>query len=369
MSKIFRYQTIERELRTRIERGELSEGQRMETTQELAQEFGASVITVNKALQNLVDSGYITRTPRKGSIVNAHDRWNRQRLSGTPTGMIGAIVFDSSSPFLWAKGIRGMETALSDRGYHLVIGNDNGDLGRAKQYIDDLAQKGIEGFLLVPIGRATRQEYERDNLALVRTIDDYGIPYVFFHRYLDGVSESAVVLDNYLDTVRLMESFLQTGVSNPLCLSHYYDSVVEERERGFIDALRAAGFVDAHDRIRRLHPEGQTVTQTNYDEIAQVLAADPTIDAVFTISADLLSAALEVQAQQEGSENRPLSFASFDYSETLFAHPSVRMVMEPAAYDMGVLAAESIVEKVRGARKFPVRSSLPSRLLIKPPTD
>lgn len=56
-------------IKEKIERGHLSNGDRIETEEELCKRFSYSRMTVNKALSLLAESGYIIRTPGKGSFV------------------------------------------------------------------------------------------------------------------------------------------------------------------------------------------------------------------------------------------------------------------------------------------------------------
>ena len=53
----------------RIVSGHYSEGDKLPTEVNFASELGVSTITCRRALQDLAAEGYITRTPRKGSIV------------------------------------------------------------------------------------------------------------------------------------------------------------------------------------------------------------------------------------------------------------------------------------------------------------
>ena len=64
-----KYKQIEDHFIQLIESGALKYGDQIKTEEQLCQEFGCSRMTVNKAMNNLNQRGYITRAPGKGSFV------------------------------------------------------------------------------------------------------------------------------------------------------------------------------------------------------------------------------------------------------------------------------------------------------------
>lgn len=62
-------EVIEQFIIEQIDSGELKENQKLLTEKELCLKFSVSRMTVNNAMNNLVDQGYIVRIPGKGSFV------------------------------------------------------------------------------------------------------------------------------------------------------------------------------------------------------------------------------------------------------------------------------------------------------------
>ncbi len=69
MSNLPKYKMIENYILSNIKSGKLRSGDQIETEVELSRKFNIGRLTVNKALKNLADQGYIERTPGKGSFV------------------------------------------------------------------------------------------------------------------------------------------------------------------------------------------------------------------------------------------------------------------------------------------------------------
>ncbi len=71
MSSNFIYNRIYKELRQRIECGELPPGSKLETEMELRQNYGVSRETIRRALAMLESDGYIVRKVSSGTFVRA----------------------------------------------------------------------------------------------------------------------------------------------------------------------------------------------------------------------------------------------------------------------------------------------------------
>lgn len=71
MSKIAKYQIVERAIRDAIADGSLKVGDQLMTEEELCNEFGFSRTTIGKALDNLRAHGYIERVAGRGTFVRA----------------------------------------------------------------------------------------------------------------------------------------------------------------------------------------------------------------------------------------------------------------------------------------------------------
>lgn len=71
MSRISKYQVVERAIRDAIIDGTLKVGDQLMTEEELCARFGFSRTTIGKALDNLRAHGYIERVAGRGTFVKA----------------------------------------------------------------------------------------------------------------------------------------------------------------------------------------------------------------------------------------------------------------------------------------------------------
>jgi len=66
------YQVVAREMRTRIQRGDFSDGGRLPTEAELSDAYKVSRQTIRRAFQDLVSERLVYRVPGRGTFVQSH---------------------------------------------------------------------------------------------------------------------------------------------------------------------------------------------------------------------------------------------------------------------------------------------------------
>jgi DNA-binding LacI/PurR family transcriptional regulator len=344
MKKDFLYKTISNQIKTWIEQGRFESTNQLPTTTELAKEFATSPMTINKALELLVNNGFVTRLAGKGTFVKKRSQIQIIEPK-IKHGIIGAIVYDTSHHDLWSRALRGIEDALQINGYNLIIGNDDGNFMKASKYISNFANLKIDGLIFVPIGCSSKEEYETKNLKLIKQIEQSGIPYVLFHRLINTYNTAAVTLDDYNTAYQLIMKFLKRKIKKPICLSHYFTSSTAFREQGFIDALTDFGFSNPRQNVFRIHPSGQTVDSKVSDQIIKILQENNDIDGIFAVENDILSVALNAIKDNTDFDSNKVQFSCFDYSGTIDSD-DVKDIMDVPIYEMGAFAGEMILHKI-----------------------
>ncbi|MGE2713274.1 GntR family transcriptional regulator [Mycolicibacterium litorale] len=83
------YQTIARELKVRIQRGEFEDGRRLPTEAQLAEQYGVSRQTIRRAFQDLVADDLVVRTPRRGTFAHSPRRDGYVRQVGSVDDLMG----------------------------------------------------------------------------------------------------------------------------------------------------------------------------------------------------------------------------------------------------------------------------------------
>ncbi|WP_162529652.1 LacI family DNA-binding transcriptional regulator [Nocardioides caldifontis] len=100
---------------------------------------------------------------------------------------IGMLVPDLGNP-LFPPIVRGIEDGLRDRGYAMILGNTDQDLGREENLLDVFLQRRVDGLVLATALRS---------YPLLQNLVDGGVPVVLVNRTTDEAPMSMVAGDDH----------------------------------------------------------------------------------------------------------------------------------------------------------------------------
>jgi LacI family transcriptional regulator len=171
--------------------------------------------TRQRVLQAIAELGY-----RPNSIARS--------LTTKRTGTIGVVISDAANHF-FGELLRGVEDALADSNYGLIVCNTDEVLQREARYLDLLLRQQVEGI----IAAATSQSWRVLSEAETRRT-----PIVFVDRTFEGMGGIFVGVDNvggaYYGTRHLIEAgHRQIGI----IAGFQRLSTMRERLTGFMQAL------------------------------------------------------------------------------------------------------------------------------------
>ncbi len=327
------YEEIRDQIRARIERSRYQVGERLPGTRAFVEEFSTTPVTINRALSDLVDSGYIRRVAKSGSFVNPREEWSvgvRKK-----TGLVGIIAFDTNVSIYWTKVVEAMQDALEARGFHAVIGYSDHRFDKAASYVDDLAEKGIDGLIYVPIDEVSREAYQRRNEEVCRRIEAHGIPFLLFDRRLTNQGFSSVTADFYKAARELTNRLAHAGSKRPLFLTLDYAQALWEREQAFLDNGPRYGMECDASRLVRFR--GTRLRQEDTDQLASLLDSAPNFDGLFIANSSLYAAFLRVEERRGGRWDVPI--VTFRDIETPYPDRPVARALQPV-YDFGFAAGD-----------------------------
>jgi LacI family transcriptional regulator len=193
----------------------------------------------------------------------------RTRRSAT----VGVLIPDMANP-VFPLILRGIESALMSAGYTAIIANTDNDPARARDALDRLAARRVEGAILAT---ATLRD---PVLARCRAL---GLPVVLVNRSVPGDKVSAVVNDD--------AAGIALAVGHLVALGHRAIGHVAGPARISTGQARRAGFTAA---LRSRGSAAPVVAADNYDIVSgeracsELLAANPRLTAIVAAN-DLLA--------------------------------------------------------------------------------
>jgi DNA-binding LacI/PurR family transcriptional regulator len=325
-------------LKESIANGTFAPGSQLPTEAQLIQDFGASKMTVHRAVRELANSGLVRRVERVGTFV-------AESLSGAQAarGKIG-LFLPTTEGFLEIKLISGIgEVAGSDR--HLVLyGTDNDTVLEAE--LLEKAAAEVDGILILSTchPKIARRLVE---------INAGGCPVVCIDREPTSERLPSVTTNNYAATKEGVEYLIRAGHRQIAFFGLYAmeQSSLADRYRGYFDAMQEVG-VDPRPLARfmeaRVNDDYFAELPLFEDAILRLSSGDNPITAAFCVNEHYLSVLLEVcQLLPENLRQRFEIVAFCDWPTLSF--PTVRThLIRQDAKAVGRAAAARLLMALSG---------------------
>lgn len=222
------YISVYKTLKKKIIDGVYKIDDRLPTEEELTKECFTSRITIKKAMQMLVDEGFVVRYPGRGTFVSK--KFKELGNGEKNINLVGVILCNISSAF-GLEIIINIEKRLSDLGYSVVFKNSRGDVGLENKYVDELIQMGCKGLIIQPV----HNEYYNEKL-IFHHYNNY--PIVLIDRDFNGTQIHCVRTDNLEATRKVTEMLFDMGHEKIafVCSKDLTVSSIENRKNGFQSA-------------------------------------------------------------------------------------------------------------------------------------
>lgn len=183
--RIPKYIQIKETLRKEIDNGTLQEGEQLSSEASLIERFNASKMTVIRALQELVQEGYLQRLQGRGTYVTRPER---------RTPLIGVMI-PSLDKGVYPVILNGIEERAHSLGFEIIFCSTDDDSAKAATFAMRLVQLKVVGVIAsslakepnmeedtlwyrpfikneIPVVFLDRSAYRQDNLPTVYTRDD-----------------------------------------------------------------------------------------------------------------------------------------------------------------------------------------------------
>jgi len=137
------YEQIENILKYDIRSGRLKEGDQICSQNELAKKYDVSLITIKKALSNLIKDGILISRIGKGTFVSS----GKNDLDISKHKSIGLVLRDLNHPF-FSPIVKSVEKKVSELGYNLLLASSSGDIEKEENQIAHFKSIGVSGLII-----------------------------------------------------------------------------------------------------------------------------------------------------------------------------------------------------------------------------
>ncbi|MEO1289839.1 MAG: GntR family transcriptional regulator [Chloroflexota bacterium] len=357
-------------LRQLIVSGRWQSGERIPSEPQLAQHLGISRSTVRIALQKAEVEGLITRAAGRGTFVS----YNPDTQSNT--GFIGYVTRSFHNE-IHRVLLSSVETELRSEGYNVIFSNAVNNEEEVT-VLEQLRQDNIVGLVLWSNANVT--EGQR---AILREYQARQIPIVFIDRFVDGIGADFVGCDNRGGTHALLNHLIELGHRHIVYLKHNTENLypVDERYRAY-QAVVAKHNLHTYDAWKINSPHKNEFYETDIFQLLDdqdaifnqqitklIQDADPRPTAIMCVNDAL--AILTMRAIRTMGLDVPedISVVGFD-DLSLAAYLDVPLTTASQnAHQIGVEAAQILLERLDGSRKSDQHISVPTRLQIRMSTS
>ena len=264
-----KYEIIHQTILKQIQSGALNPNDPLPGEEELAKEYGVSLITVRRAMTELKQDGAIVRVRGRGSFVKKPEG---RAAPATQRVIAFLLSHDNNAAVSITRIISGVMDVLSARGYKLVVEWNVTSGPIQRDVMEKMLQLGVEGFLIYPFDPdADARSYEY--------LERCGTPYVLIDRYPHGQKAEYVGSDNLEGGRAALKALTGRGHRRLGVVTHL-DFLSSERER-------VMGFRDAAE------DEGAAVTVINGTERLKQAVAENGITGLFCISDRVAARAIQ----------------------------------------------------------------------------
>lgn len=290
-----RYREIESMLYERIRKGQLKPGDRLDSTDALAQELEVGVGTVNQALSALASRGLLTRRPRIGTVVShGVDAIIAQPRPARSVAIYAVLVPDQRIP-AFSGMVRHLQEILCGEQIHVSIFNIEGQPDVSATAIDHCIDDNVDAVLLVP------PLFDKIPLQSLLKLEQSGIPVVTCWRSAgidawplvhgdprDVIATPALhLLDKGCKRVVMFKDQVVRDPSTVDPITPLTPDCDPQVQLEFIRALGDRGIAVRSDDLIRvnhgvdaLQPGGLTGQKTVVDALADWLEARPDVDGI-----------------------------------------------------------------------------------------
>jgi DNA-binding LacI/PurR family transcriptional regulator len=172
-----KHQQLREYLAKQIVSGQLKPGQKIPSEHQLAGSLGIARTTIRQAMASLENEGLIRRIQGKGTFVT--DDALRKMRHGQD---IFALIVPETRTGFYPSLLHGFETAAGQVRHQTIICSSDNDIGQQADIVLQLLDKEVGGVAIVPTSQPLTPAYQ------VRQLQRRGIPVVFCHRRVQGIS-------------------------------------------------------------------------------------------------------------------------------------------------------------------------------------
>jgi len=265
---------------------------------------------------------------------------------------VAVLIPDIANPF-FPRVVRGVSDYAKTSGFNVILCNTDENPESEAQSITHLMRQSVEGFIIAPTAGFD---------CVLPTLLGHGVPFVIIDRRIDRDDIDQVYSDN--------ETGAYTAVKHLLTLGHRRIGAIagsrgvrayDDRICGWQQALDEAGLQATENDLQIAGLGADAVDEA----VNRLLGRNNAVSAVFSMSNPITLGVLRYFKSNGIHCPEDISLVGFDDSPWAVAAWTAVTSVAQQAHQMGYMAAERLLGKIRGHSTHPIQVSLSCRLVIR----
>ena len=220
------YLQIIEDIKAQILSKQLKPGDKLASHHELTRAYDVSLITVKRALNEMLKEGLLYSRAGKGTYVSP----NVHVGSLSDQGTLGFVLTDFKNPF-FTQMLHTVEKYASQSGYHLIFSYSSDNAEKEESQILKLKSMGVQGLIVAST------EHVNEATPAIRQLHSENFPYIMVS-YIDDDSIYYVGTDHEKGAFLAAEHLIKLGYQKIGFLNAELGNHLGElRKRGFVRAL------------------------------------------------------------------------------------------------------------------------------------
>lgn len=334
------YQQVADHIREQIESSELEPGDRLGSHNELMAKYGVSLITIRKALSELIRLRYIYSQMGKGSYVLPRN--SRKNFSNQIN--IGLVLRNLNSPY-FSRIAESIERYATEHGVNLLIATSANSVENETQQIRKYLDLGVSGLILTTVTSSVHVSEFVKNLhktdfpyVIVSYIEDEDINYVGIDQEYGGYLATSHLIGRGRTRIAYINS--EEGYS-----------LGELRKSGYLKALQEYGIAYEEKYHFRLRSRGGWNDYEGGYEIGQeVSKMTVKPDGLFAYN-DLVAVGFQRALIDKGwTLPEDISIVGFDNIKRGVVCPVPLTTVDQRTDEIGPAAIEMVLNQIKGIK-------------------
>jgi LacI family transcriptional regulator len=322
------------------------------TIKQVAEKAGVSTATVSRVLN---DSPLVTEEV-KGRVKRAIDELsyypNRaaRHLRAGHVRKVGVLFADISNPF-FTSVLTGIEGALQQAGYILVLGNSNEDPRIEQLHLNAFLEEGVAGIIFAAV---------TNSKARYQHVLQAGIPMLAIDRIVEGLRIDSVTINNVDAAYQATAHLLNLGHPDVAFISGPENmSTARYRRQGYLQAIEETGAARPMIEIGNFRQDG------GYKAM-QALLDRPDRPSAVVVGNNLMTlGALQIIHERQLVIPKDIAVVGFDDMPWVTSlQPPLTVIAQPTC-EMGMIAARLLLDRIRLPDNPVQRLTLDTQLIVR----